>query len=66
MPDFILKKSSFLPDISCPLCGTMYDIEWFTEYGDFLPGCHETTCEECESVFGFEAQVKYISWTDRG
>jgi hypothetical protein len=62
MADFTVNKTCMCPDLKCPFCGTTYEIEWHTEYGDFLSGSHETTCDECEKKFSFEAKVEYETW----
>ena len=59
---FILTKSGMSPDIKCPHCGTTYEVEWDTEYGDPLYGTETTECWECEMEFKFSAEIKYDSW----
>lgn len=59
---FYLIKSACLPDLKCPYCGTLYSIEWTTEYGDPIAGSHTAECEECELKFGFSVSTQYQAY----
>jgi len=45
---------------TCPHCLQVHDIEWNTEYGEPIEGCHNTTCLECNKTFSMEVYIETI------
>jgi hypothetical protein len=46
-------------DIKCLKCNTELRVEWYTEYGDPLIGCHTGKCPKCGSDVDFECYIQY-------